>query len=279
MSIPGDVEDHLRRDPTDGASEPVWSALARVVDDAPTYVLQDGDANGMSVTCRILSGKYAGVEVAAMVGSTLGGGFESRPIIKGMRVLLQFPEGTLTGLCVATNSVEGGRENPIPRSVAGVKVDADGLEKSRLYAPPKGKGDREYYRGGIKVFRLKGKQSDFFSGLVIECDDGAYFRVQWNAIASAYAIKFADAKGASFTVDDGFAVMRSPDGETSIEVSNGQILMNSAVIQTNASKSVNIDGNCVCLNMNGLLPTPANAVAFSPAGPVNLISSRCFVGL
>lgn len=278
----GDVADMasaLEQDPTDGAYVECWSALARVVDDDPTYIFNEGDANGITVTCMVLTGPFVGAEVAAMVSCPLGGGFETRPLKPGMRVLLQFLEGRVDGLVVATATVPGGRENPIPTVVAGVAIDESGVDRGRLFAPPKGVGDREYYRGGIKVIRLKGLQDDFFSGFVVTADDGTAIELRWNGLDQEYLIEAKGKSGERLAVGSGFASLMSSDGNSCVQVSNDGVFIRGPNVTVHGDNCAQIDGGMVNIGLGLLPPTPANACAVGPAGPVNIISTKVFVGL
>lgn len=268
----------LEQDPSDGGDTRCWKALARVIDESPTYVWQEGDSNGITVACTILTGPFTGAEVTALVSGPLGGGLEVRPLRKGQRILLDLLDGRVDGLIVATASVPGGKEDPIPSVIAGVPLTSTGMEeqgsaaansadqpRGRLYAPPKGVGDREYYRGAIKVVRLKGKSSDFFSGFVVSADDGTTIQMSWNGLTSSYGVQIKDAKGAQLAVGDGTAALVSPDGNTRIEVSNGRIMATS-------DGQTQLFGSPVMLNFGPQdgLPTPATggAVVAQAGGPI-----------
>lgn len=282
-----DMREALEQDPTDGAHVPCWSALARVVDKDGTNTWHEGDSNGHTVTVMVLTGPFTGCEVSPMVSTPVGG--SSGPIPAGTRLLVHFLEGTVGGMAVVGGIVPGGAENPLPAVVAGVAYDkAVAPERENpgtdpplayLFSPPKKVGSKEYYRGAIKVIRLKGLQDDFFSGFVVSADDGSSIEMRWSSFDSSYATVIKDKQGARLSVGSGFASLFSPDGNSSVQVSNGQVLINTDSFQVNAKKIAAIDGNVVCLNMNGILPTPASACAFSVAGPVNVVSTRVFVGL
>lgn len=291
MNEASDLSEALERDPREDSQQLCWSALARVVDDEPTYVWQEGDSNGITVTCMVLTGPFEGVEVAAMVSCPLGSGLQVSPMAKGQRVLLHFLDGSVTGGVVAVASVPGGKENPIPPSIAGVPLDSKGMEeqgsaaknnatqpRAVLFAPPKGIGHREYYRGAIKVIRLKGQQSDFFSGFVVSADDGTTIQMSWNGLTSSYGVQIKDKAGAQLAIGDGIAALVSPDGKTRIEVSNGQILITS-------DGRTQVFGSPITLNHGPAdgIPTPATGgVLVAKAGGsvlgVGAIAGGVFVG-
>lgn len=279
ISDAADFAEALEQDPYDGAHVECWSALARVVDDEPTYVFSEGDANGMTVTCLVLTGPFVGAEVTAMVSGPLGAGAETRPLRAGMRVLLQFLEGHVGGLVVATASVPGGRENPIPSVVAGIAIDEAGVDRGRLFSPPKGVGDREYYRGGIKVIRLKGLQDSFFSGFVVSADDGTSLEVRWNGIDGEYAVEVKGKRGERLSVGSGFASLMSPDGQSVVQVSDDGVMIRGPRVSIVGETCAQVDGGMVLLGLGLLPPTPVNACAVGVAGPVNIVSTKVFVGL
>lgn len=282
----------LEQDPSDGGNTRCWKALARVIDEAPTYVWQEGDSNGITVACTILTGPFTGAEVTALVSGPLGGGLEVRPLRKGQRILLDLLDGRVDGLIVATAGVPGGKEDPIPSVIAGVPLTSTGLEeqgsaaansadqpRGRLYAPPKGVGDREYYRGAIKVIRLKGKQDSFFSGFVVSGDDGASIEMRWNSLEQSYLTEIKDAQGARLSVGGGFASLFSPDGKTSVQVSNDGVYIGGKKVTVYGETCAQIDGGVVLLGMGVTPPTPVNACAVGLVGPANVISARVYVGL
>lgn len=240
VAAAAELAEALEQDPQDGGGVRCWKALARVLDEAPTFVWQEGDSNGITVGCMILTGPFTGCEVRAMVACPLGGGLEVRPLRKGQRILLDLLDGRVDGLIVASAGVPGGKEDPIPKVIAGVPLTSSTLEdkgqtaagtsdapRSWLRSPPKGIGLRDYLRGGIAVTRLKGKQSDFFSGWVVSADDGAVVQMSWNGLTESYGIQIKDKQGAQVSVGDGTAALISPDGKTRIEVSNGKLLISS----------------------------------------------------
>lgn len=285
----GALGEALELDPTEG--QRCWKALARVEDDEPTYVWQEGDSNGITVSARLLTGPFVGAAVVALVAAPLGGGLTVSPFRKGQRILIDLLDGRPDGLCVATASVPGGKEDPIPTSIAGVPLDSKGMEeqgsaaknnatqpRAVLFAPPKGIGHREYYRGAIKVIRLKGQQSDFFSGFVVSADDGTTIQMSWNGLTSSYGVQIKDKAGAQLAIGDGIAALVSPDGKTRIEVSNGQILITS-------DGRTQVFGSPITLNHGPAdgIPTPATGgVLVAKAGGsvlgVGAIAGGVFVG-
>lgn len=287
----GALAEALEQDPHDGGQARCWKALARVVDDEPTYVWQEGDSNGMTVRAMLLTGPFVGAELVAMLACPLGGALEVSPFRKGQRILIDLLDGRPDGLCIATASVPGGKEDPIPTSIAGVPLDGEGLEnqadptqnnatrpRAILFAPPKGIGHREYYRGAIKVVRLKGKQSNFFSGFVVSADDGTTIQLSWNGATESYGVQIKDAKGAQLSIGDGAAALVSPDGGSRLEVSNGRVFITS-------DGQTQIFGSPITLNHGPAdgVPTPATggAVVAKAGGPIAgavAISKSVFVG-
>lgn len=281
----------LEQDPHKDSRERCYKALARVVDDAPTYVWQEGDSNGMTVRALLLTGPFVGCELVAMLACPLGGALEVSPFRKGQRILIDLLDGRPDGLCVATASVPGGREDPIPQAIAGVPLDSEGLEnqadptqnnaarpRAILFAPPKGIGHREYYRGAIKVVRLKGKSSEFFSGFVVSADDGTTIQLSWNGATSSYGVQIKDSQGAQLAIGDGAAALVSPDGKSRIEVSNGRVFITS-------DGQTQVFGSPITLNHGPAdgVPTPATggAVVAKAGGPIVgavAISKNVFVG-
>lgn len=290
----GALAEALEQDPDDGSRERCWKALARVVDDAPTYVWQEGDSNGMTVRAMLLTGPFVGAEVVAMVACPLGGALEVSPFRKGQRILVDMLDGRPDGICVATASVPGGKEDPIPSAIAGVPLDSEGLEnqadptqnnasrpRAILFAPPKGIGHREYYRGAIKVIRLKGKQDDFFSGFVVSADDGASIEMRWNSLEQSYLVEMKDATGVRLSVGGGIVSMSDADGTAFVQVSKGKVFIQADEVTINGNTCARVDGGFVLLGMGVVPPVPTgpNACAIGVAGPVNVISSKVYVGL
>lgn len=263
----GALSEALETDPTEG--QRCWKALARVDDEEATYVWQEGDSNGITVSARLLTGPFVGAQVTALVAAPLGGGLTVSPFRKGQRILIDLLDGRPDGLCIATASVPGGKEDPIPTSIAGVPLDSKGMEeqgsaaknnatqpRAVLFAPPKGIGHREYYRGAIKVIRLKGQQSDFFGGFVVSADDGTTIQVSWNGLTNSYGVQIKDAKGAQLSIGDGAAALVSPDGGSRIEVSNGRVFISS-------DGQTQVFGSPITLNHGPAdgVPTPATGGA------------------
>ncbi len=287
----GALAEALDQDPSDGGRQRCWKALARVVDEEPTYVWQEGDSNGITVAAMLLTGPFVGAEVVALLAAPLGGALQVAPFRRGQRILVDLLDGRPDGLCVATASVPGGREDPIPPSIAGVPLDSKGLEeqgsaaknnatqpRAVLFAPPKGIGHREYYRGAIKVVRLKGQQSDFFSGFVVSADDGTTIQMSWNGATNGYGVQIKDAKGAQLSVGDGAAALVSPDGKSRIEVSDGRVFITS-------NGQTQVFGSPITLNHGPAdgVPTPATggAVVAKAGGSIAgaaAISQSVFVG-
>lgn len=288
----GALGEALESDPTEG--QRCWKALARVEDDEPTYVWQEGDSNGITVSARLLTGPFVGAAVVALVAAPLGGGLTVSPFRKGQRILIDLLDGRPDGLCVATASVPGGKEDPIPTSIAGVPLDSKGMEeqgsaaennktqpRAVLFAPPKGIGHREYYRGAIKVIRLKGLQDDFFSGFVVSADDGSSIEMRWNSLEKGYLIEIKDASGVRVSVGGGFASLSDKEGTAMVQVSKGKVYVQAEQFIVNASTCAQIDGGLVLLGMGLVPPVPGgvNACAVGVAGPVNAISTKVYVGL
>jgi hypothetical protein len=147
-----------------------------------------------------------------------------------------------------------------------------------LFAPPKGIGHREYYRGAIKVIRLKGQKSEFFSGFVVSADDGTTIQISWNGATNAYGVQIKDKAGAQISIGDGIAALVSPDGKSRIEVSDGQILITS-------DGATKVFGSPITLNHGPAdgLPTPATGgVLVAKAGGsilgVGAVAGGVFVG-
>lgn len=283
----------LEQDPHEDSRERCYKALARVVDDEPTYVWQEGDSNGMTVRALLLTGPFVGAEVVAMLACPLGGALEVSPFRKGQRILIDLLDGRPDGLCVATASVPGGREDPIPQAIAGVPLDSDGLEnqadptqnnasrpRAILFAPPKGIGHREYYRGAIKVVRLKGKQDDFFSGFVVSADDGASIEMRWNSVDQSYLMEMKDATGVRLSVGGGIASLSDKEGTAFVQVSKGKVFIQADEVTINGNTCARVDGGLVLLGMALVPPVPAgpNACAIGVAGPANVVSSKVYVG-
>lgn len=274
-----DIAQALEQDPYDGAHELCWTALGRVTDDDPTYVFNEGDESGMNVGVMVLTGPFTGCEVRAMISCPLGSGFKTSPIRGGQRVLVHFLEGKVNGLCVVAANVPGGVENPLPTVIAGVPVDEGGLDKNEVTAPPKGVGSREYYRGAIKVIRLKGKQDDFFSGFVVSADDGTSLEMRWNSVDQEYVIVAKGKKGERLQIGGGIAGLFSPNGKNSVQVSDESVFINAEKFKAYGSTCAEVDGGMVLVGMGVLPPTPANACAVGPAGPANVFSTKVYVGL
>lgn len=264
--------------------ETCWSALARVVDDDPTFVFADGDANGMTVECMVLTGPFQGATVAAMVSSPLGVGFDVGPIRAGQRLLLHFLDGTPDGEIVAGAVVPGGAANKIPTSVAGVKVDEAGLDQMRVIAPPKGTGIRYYVRGSQFVVRLKGCQDGFAGEFFVEGDDGAApnntaFRIALDPQTKKLGIKMRDADGAFLQVAQGGVTMASADGENKIEVSNDGVSIMGTLITAVGDKVIDLRGGMVKVNHpDAVPPSPATGVAYGPGAVGKPGSLTFFVG-
>lgn len=262
-----------------------WSALARVVDDEPTFVFADGDANGMTVECMVLTGPFQGATVAAMVSSPLGVGFDVGPIRAGQRLLLHFLDGTLDGEIVAGAVVPGGAANKIPTAVAGVKVDEAGLDQMRVIAPPKGTGIRYYVRGSQFVVRLKGAQKDFVGEFFVEGDDGAApnstaIRMALDPTSGKLGVKIRDAAGAYVQIGQGAAVLSSANGENKIEVTDEGVSIMGTVVTIAGDQLTDIHGGAVLLNMpTGVPPVPGvSSVAQGPGAPLNTFSATVHVG-
>lgn len=272
----------LEQDPSDGGDTRCWSALARVIDEDPTYVFDDGDSNGMSVTCMVLTGPFSGAEVQAMVSCPLGGGFESRPLKGGMRVLLHLLEGRVDGHIVAVASVPGGRENKLPKAMAGLAVDEGGLQTSQLVAPPKGVDLRFYIRGAAFVVRLKGAQDGYCGEFYLEGDDGdaqgfnnTFFRLALNPTTKKLAIKAKLADGTEMALDDGVASLRSGANTIQVGKDDMKILGNTLYIDVG---TLAMNGTILANCPPGLPPLPVMAALRGVAGPSGVPSIGFFIG-
>jgi hypothetical protein len=288
--VTSELLEALQQDPSGGGAQPCSAALARVVDESPTHVFHDGDENGMNVRCMVLTGPFVGAEVVAMVSCPVGGGFESRPLRAGMRVLVQFLDGWVDGLVVVTASVPGGKENPLPKAMAGLAVDEGGLQAAQLVAPPKGVGVRYYVRGAGFVVRLKGTKPDFKGELYIEADDqanspdgqnGTFIRLVVDQEGNA-CIKLRDAYGAFVQVYKGKILMQPPNGESTFQLSDDGLDFNGKAFNVTADL-IKLDGT-VMLNVDPTTPPvlPNGSAAFAKAGGslagVAEVSKTVFIG-
>lgn len=286
MNDAGEMAALLESDPNREAHVLCWQALGRVIDDDPTFVYGDGDASGMTVSCMVLTGPFAGAEVAAMVSCPLGSGTKLSPLLAGTRLLLSFLDGTIGGLVVAMASVPGGKENPFPKAVAGVAVSEDGLAEAEIDAPAKGVGKRFYVRNAPFLIRLKGPGGELY----IETDDaadspsgenGSFIRMVRDPSTGKVAIKLCDASGASVTCVDGAVLCQSPNQENTIQVDNDGIHVTAKLFEVNAD-AVRLDGS-IFLAYPPIPPTPAvgGAVVAQLGGPVAGvagISTKVFIG-
>lgn len=282
-SLQSELAEALEKDRFEGGDIVCWSALARVADDDPTYVFDDGDANGMTVTCLVQTGPFTGCEVQAMVSCPLGGGFESRPLRGGMRVLLHFLDGKPDGDVVAVASVPGGKENKLPKAMAGLAVDEGGLQTSQLVAPPKGVDLRFYIRGAAFVVRLKGAQEGYCGEFYLEGDDGdaqglnnTFFRLAFNPTTKKLAIKAKLADGTEMALDDGVASLRSGGNTIQVGKDDMKILGNTLYIDVG---TLAMNGLVLVNCPPGATPQPALAALRGPVGPVGLPSLGMFIGL
>lgn len=286
-----EIAELLATNPNDHADAVCWSALGRVVDDDPTFVYGDGDESGMTVTCQVLTGPFQGVEVAAMVASPLGSGVKMSPMLPGTRLLLNFLDGDLDGLIVATASVPGGKETPFPKAAAGMKLDEEGLAEAEIDAPAKGVGKRFYIRGAAFLIRLKGAQDGFAGEFYLEADDaadsesgenGTYIRVVRDPSTGKFAIKLRDATGASFTLVDGAGILASPNQENTIQVDDDGVHVNAKLFEVNAP-TCRLDGSIFLAYPPGVPPNPSlgGAVVAQVGGAVAGvagISTKVFIG-
>jgi hypothetical protein len=262
-----------------------YSAIARVVDDDPMQVLQEGDANGLSVACMIMDGPFAGSTVTALAASPLGSGFRSSPVTAGDRVVLLMPSGTTDGLVIAIASLLGGQEKPIPSAVAGVAVDEGGLQDTEVHQPEKGVGVRHNIRGAPFCIRLRGAKADYVGEFYLEGDDGAppnntAIRMVWDPSSEKLGIKMRDAAGAFIQVGQGGVTICSPNGENKIEVSDDGVSIMGTVITLAGDQLTDIHGGAVLLNMpSGVPPVPGvSSVAQGPGAPLNTFSATVHVG-
>ncbi len=290
ISDAADFAEALEQDPYDGAHQECWSALGRVVDEDPTCVFSEGDANGMNVTCMVLTGPFVGAEVTAMVSCPLGGGFETRPIKAGMRVLLHFLEGRVDGMAVAVATVPGGREHPLPRAMAGVAVDEGALQDEQLIAPPKGANIRFYVRGGAFLVRLKGKTINvdpakaFVGEFYVEGDDGdergfnnTFIRLAGNPDTGKLSIKLKTADGAEVALDDGTVSLTSPNGQSSVQVSDDDIRILGKTLYVGVDTFV-VNGTTLFNVPPGMAPIPPMAAIHGPTGIAGVPSTSVFIG-
>ena len=262
-----------------------WSALARVVDDEPTFVFADGDANGMTVECMVLTGPFQGATVAAMIACPLGATFETRPIRSGNRVLLQFLDGTPDGEIVAVATVPGGAANKIPTAMAGIAFDEGALQKEQLVAPPKGANVRFYVRGGAFLVRLKGDGSKsnadgtpFVGEFAVEADDASStpgteatntaIRLALNPSTKKLAIKARLADGTALELSNGVASLTSPNGQNTLQVSNDDVRV--------LGKAFYVDVGTVCINGTAIGVNVPPGVPFT--GPVPGLPSTWICG-
>jgi hypothetical protein len=278
------IAEALAFDPSDGAGQLCWSALGRVADDDPTYVFHDGDSNGATVTCQVLTGPFVGAEVAAMISTPLGAGFESRPLRSGQRVLLHFLDGRLDGHVVAAANVPGGKENPLPEAIAGVAVDEGALQNEHLIAPPKKVNIRYYIRGGAFLVRLKGNKEGFAGEFYVEGDDGdakgfhnTFIRLVRDPGTGKLAIKLKLADGTAIELSNGVASMTSPNGKNSIQVSDKgtKIMGDSCMIDVG---TIILNGMIMENMPPGVPPIPALSALHGVGGPATVPSLAHFIG-
>jgi hypothetical protein len=293
MSDESDLDDILnhREARDDSASAPLLPAFGRVAKD-PLYVLNEGEANGITLECMVTSGPATGTTVQALAMGPLGAGFRSQPIIEGMRVLLCFMDGRVDGCVVAIGSVPGGYENPIPKAIAGVKVSENGLQQTEVHAPPKGVGVREYIRGGQYVIRLKGDGkatnpdgTPFVAEFFVEGDDGppgsnTSIAMAWDPNGASLGVKIRHSSGAFAQVAQGAVTLQSANGENRIEVTDDGVTIMGTVVTLAADKLCDIHGGNVLLNMPPLTPPVpgVTSVALGPGSPLNLFSTTVHCG-
>ena len=98
--------------------------------------------------------------------------------------------------------------------------------------------------------------SDFFSGFVVSADDGTSLEVRWNSLAQGYQVDIKGSAGERLSVGGGFASLFSADSKASVQVTNGQVLINADSVVVNGNISTQIDGGVVCVGLNGLPGVP-----------------------
>lgn len=249
-----DMHDRAR----DLIADTCWCAFANILEGG-IQVIRDGlgKANGITITCRISTGPWAGSEVAALCGQPLGSGWDVRALKPGSRVLLNFLDGRLDGTVVAVATVPGGAKDPVPESIAAVALTPEQLEREEVHAPPKGVGVRYYMRGAAFVVRLKGTQDGFAGELYIEADDqaaspdgqnGTFIRLV-RASDGKFAVKLRDAAGAYVEVHDGTVTCGSPDGLNVTQLSNDGFIVGAKKITLKASEDLTcLGGSGIYLN-------------------------------
>lgn len=277
-----DMHDRAR----DLVADTCWCAFANILEGG-IQVIRDGlgKANGITITCRISTGPWAGSEVAALCGQPLGSGWDVRALKPGARVLLNFLDGRLDGTVVAVATVPGGAKDPVPESIAAVALTPEQLEREEVHAPPKGVGVRYYMRGAAFVVRLKGTQEGFAGELYIEADDqaaspdgqnGSFIRIV-RGPDGQFAVKFRDAAGASFEAYKGEASIRSPNGENVLRVSDtGGAFVGKRFDVT--ADLIKLDGMTLVNVPVGVTPTPAMAALRGPSGPTATPSVGMVIG-
>jgi hypothetical protein len=280
------VSDAEIREAMDAVAPPApvrcYSALGVVTSEL--HVLQDGDATGVAVDVRIITGPFTGEEVAAMIlcpatGETYG----TIPI--GARVKIDLLDGDLSGYAVVAGRLPGGKDSPIPAAVAGVPVTQEGLGSQVVEVFDKGTGKRFYIRGSQLVFRLKGAQEGFAGEFYIECDDGpapnnTALRVAFDPTTGKMGIRMRDAAGASVQVCGGAVSIKSPNGKNGLEVSDEATTIFGEIVNTLADNVCNVKGGLVMINMPlGAPPVPVTTgVAIGTTGPANVTSATVHVG-
>lgn len=271
----------MNDDPIDEPAEPrAYAAVARVVDDDPLDTLLDetGAVLGIKADCTILGGPFAGALVSAILLAPLGQESPTPPQ-PGQTVMLMLPTGHPDGGCYCAHVVPGGKGRPMKSAVAGVDMtDATKASAYQVNAPPKGRGVINYLRGAPYVVRLKGKSDGFHADFYVDADDGTFIRLLWSPQTQSYQIKLRDSKGAYLAVGDGSVSMQSANKENGVYVSDDGVKILGQRVEVRTTADVTVEGSNILLNQGDVPPTPTTGVAYSVAGPVNVVSQTVFIG-
>lgn len=280
---PSDAELREALAPDERGAVACYAALAVVT--GAMHVLQDGDANGVAVDVKIITGPFVGSSVAALVmcpatSETYG------TIPVGARVKVDFLDGRLDGHVVIAGRIPGGKQMPIPKAVAGVPLTEDGLGSQTVEVFDKGTGKRFYIRGSQLVFRLKGAKEGYAGEFYVECDDGeapnnTAFRIALDPTTKKMGIRMRDAAGASVQVCGGAVSIKSPNGKNGLEISDTTCCLFGENASVTAKTLCDVRGGLVYINMPpGAPPVPSTTgAAVGNAGPTNVTSATVHIGV
>jgi hypothetical protein len=242
---------------------PKRQAMAQIVDEDDAVFWRDGF--GLYAHVVFCGYPHDGVEGCFPVGGDLfsadDGALHLRVLKRKQRVVVLLLEDSPNGHGIIISRATTQDSNPVVS--AGFRKLAGNFDRHNFDVYGDGEDLHVETVNGSLWFRVN-KAGNF----TVNTPDGG--SLAYSDDAKGWKVKSGG--GASVTVGAAGVCMRSPNGLNFLEVTNDGVKIN--------GKTTRIDGRgALMLNMGATdTPSPLQAVAYSVAGPANVVSPRVFVG-